>query len=379
MPFTFHRTFVSAQPRVLLGRAGGARGNVPGLTGLRGIAAWWVVLFHFKEFLPPVFPGWIMETVRNGFLAVDLFFVLSGLIIAHNYLHMFSRFKLREYGYFLGVRLARIYPLHIVMLLIFLINPIAIAVAGSDTINPIRYSPTYYMLSIFLLQNWGFTVSLAWNVPAWSISTEWFVYLGFPLVAWVANRGARSVTVSLAGIVVPLLILALALDTVGTTLGGAIVENGLLRCFTEFIAGVFVHRLWLQSDQHPIHDLLAATVLAGAAVCYFYLDFADQWTIPVSWVCAVFLMANCQRAATAIFSNRVLETIGTWSYSTYLCHYFVRDWVKFLLVRDGISAWLQLACYLMVTLIASALLYRLIEVPGRRHFRAILERAISRN
>jgi len=53
-----------------------------------------------------------------------------------------------------------------------------------------------------------------------------------------------------------------------------------------------------------------------------------------------------------------------------MAHYFVRDWVKFLLVRDGIGVAVQLTAYVLATALASVILYRWIEVPGRRRLRA---------
>ena len=96
-------------------RAGGRRDDIRSLTGLRGVAAWWVVLYHFNELLPVSVHGWPTALLGRGYLAVDLFFILSGFIIAYNYLDGFSAFDPRKYLHFLGVRIARIYPLHACM------------------------------------------------------------------------------------------------------------------------------------------------------------------------------------------------------------------------------------------------------------------------
>src|SRR5260221_174467 len=106
--------------------------SLPALTTIRGLAAWWVVLYHFKEEFPREFVGTpIFHFVAHGDFAVDLFFELSGFVIALNYASAFRRPTWMQYTKFLILRLARIYPLYIFILLIFLINPLAIALWSS--------------------------------------------------------------------------------------------------------------------------------------------------------------------------------------------------------------------------------------------------------
>ena len=157
--------------------------QIRALTSLRGIAAWWVVIFHFRQLLPANTPAILQTIAAQGYIAVDLFFVLSGCVITLNYATWFRRPTPRAYANFLALRLARIYPLHVVMMLFYLLTAIVLALASHHpTLGP-EYNPTYFLLSLVLLQNWGFTNDTAWNVPAWSISTEWFAYLIFPLLA----------------------------------------------------------------------------------------------------------------------------------------------------------------------------------------------------
>jgi peptidoglycan/LPS O-acetylase OafA/YrhL len=352
----------------------GKAGHIGGLTGLRGIAAWWVVLFHFREFLPQTLPAWIGQTCAQGYLAVDLFFILSGFIIGYNYLTDFGILTYRQYFHFLGVRLARIYPLHIVMLALFLLNPLAILIGASRGIDSVRYDPVYFVLSIFLVQNWGFTHSLSWNIPAWSISTEWFAYLCFPFIAWVVDRIPRGFGPAVLGSVLPLAILAAGLWLTDETLGGDINRNGLFRCVTEFTAGIFLYRLWRQFGHSNTLKAFSALLSIGCGLLYCFTPVQDFWLIPTAWASLIISLSGGKRAFGTIFTNRIVERAGAWSYSTYLVHYFVRDWVKFLLVHDGTNPWLPLTCYLITTAAASGLLYRMVEVPGRRILRQQVDR-----
>ncbi len=209
------------------------------LTAIRGVAAWWVVLFHFKEYLPQGVPRPI---AASGYLAVDLFFELSGFIIALNYAHRFQTINVREIIAFLSIRLARIYPLHLFMLILFLANPLVILLFR-DKSGP-EYDPQYFALSLVLLQNWGFTSKVAWNVPAWSISSEWFVYLLFPFMAWCSGRWVRNRLRAAGAGLALLFVLAIFFASTSGNLGEGVPYTGLTRCVLEFSAGIGIYLFW---------------------------------------------------------------------------------------------------------------------------------------
>ena len=63
---------------------------------------------------------------------------------------------------------------------------------------------------------------------------------------------------------------------------------------------------------------------------------------------------------------RLLLYVGEVSYSTYLVHYLVKDWSKFILVGDGTPSVAAFAAYISFTAAASVVLYHFVELPGRR-------------
>src|SRR5258707_7540721 len=86
--------------------------EIRSLTGMRGVAALAVVLYHLD--LGQDDTGLVQHIIHHGYLAVDLFFVLSGFIMALTYSHVFvERFNINKYWKFLNHRIARIYPLYI--------------------------------------------------------------------------------------------------------------------------------------------------------------------------------------------------------------------------------------------------------------------------
>jgi peptidoglycan/LPS O-acetylase OafA/YrhL len=96
------------------------------LTGIRGLAAGLVVLFHFYpwwvQLLPSLRP--CAALASRGWLGVDLFFMLSGFILSYVYSAGNTQLGFTEYRRFLWFRLARIYPNHLATLgIMALLNP----------------------------------------------------------------------------------------------------------------------------------------------------------------------------------------------------------------------------------------------------------------
>lgn len=352
---------------------------VPALTSVRGIAAWWVVLYHFRERLPSLGSEWLLSVIAHGYLAVDLFFILSGFVLALNYAEEFrERGSLAGAVGFYRLRFARIYPLHLVMLMLFLLNPLAISLfsASGDTS---AYPWDYFVLSLFLVQNWGFSGAMAWNVPAWSISTEIFAYLFFPLAAMLLARIIVTVGATLLAGVAVLMAISLAAQAVGGSLGNNIEGFGLVRCCLQFVLGMLVWRLRDRLGfATPRLSHAAILIAIGLILAYALLPIGDALVIPAAFALVVFGLAD-SRARTGVWLNASwLQTAGLISYSTYLSHYFIRDWVKFVLVRPDIPQWVALVVYLLLVALASIVLYRMVEVPGRTWLRGLGGQRVQR-
>jgi len=194
-------------------------GDIPALTGIRFAAAWWVVLFHIYLFNEdamsrdhPALIAVLGPVISQGDLGVDLFFLLSGFVLAHNYLDRLGpRPSLRAAAHFVWLRLARIWPLYMVAILgggILL----AVREALWDTEPNVPLTVGKLVQQVFMVQQWPASAvpNSSWTGPAWSISAEWLAYLCFPLLAllvWRLQRHAgRAVTLVAAGLVmVPLL------------------------------------------------------------------------------------------------------------------------------------------------------------------------------
>ena len=166
---------------------------LPTLTGLRGFAALAVLFYHIRSGMAGFLPERVIAVLAQGYLAVDLFFVLSGFVLWWTYGAEFRDQGIRAAPRFIVRRFARIFPLHVAILSAMLLFAVALLVSGRDPGAHYSFAalPAHYLLA----QNWGFGNGLTWNDPAWSISTEWAAYLLLAIAGgWLTRlpRGAWS-------------------------------------------------------------------------------------------------------------------------------------------------------------------------------------------
>jgi len=316
-------------------------------------------------------------------LAVDVFFVLSGFVITHVYKDGFARrVTAWRYRNFLKARVARLYPLHVAVLLLFVATAIAeraAAYALNGSFDPIplvgERSLSGFFANLVMLQGlWA--RQLSWNDPAWSISLEFLAYLLFP-VLWRARRVGK------AGI--GCLLLAVLVWLAYCTGDYFNQWNGpyaILRCLTEFLVGSLLYSVYQSGLFAPVlasdGALLAVALLLGALLHIAAPDLGIIALFPLLILAAVRNTGHCAR----LLNSRPLLWLGDISYSLYLLHWFVlflvTEVVRRLAGIDFVTLPLGTSLSLMVAMIGlslalAALSFRFIEVTGRRWLRRRLD------
>lgn len=179
------------------------REDVLGLTGLRFVAAFSVLLGHSLSTLTdhetPL--GWIYWVKQSSGFGMTLFFVLSGFVIHYNYAALVKNEGWRGVGAYLWARFARLYPLFFLMLVV----NVAVSSRFRELLagHPERFESTLLALPYFLasIHSWVY-VPIQGNALVsaigggssitWSISTEWFFYFVYPCIAWLILKPRRS-------------------------------------------------------------------------------------------------------------------------------------------------------------------------------------------
>ena len=173
---------------------------IPSLTGIRGIAACWVLLFHLQMIgeangMTPALPGY--RLLAAGWTGVDLFFLLSGFMLMHANARPFAALRRGSVARFFAARFLRVYPLGVASLAF-----VALIIAADPgfarhfaTLSPGNLSRASFLATLSLATRWV-PVKGSWNEPIWSLSAEIIGYLAFPILAFAALR-IRSATVAL--------------------------------------------------------------------------------------------------------------------------------------------------------------------------------------
>lgn len=329
---------------------------LPGLTGLRGVGAVWVAVYHAQY-------GLDLPVADAGYLGVDLFFILSGFVLSHA--HSDPIWTWPRYGAFLRTRFARIFPMHWAALA--LLGAALILYPRVGTEMPGRFGWRELLSSLLLVQNWGWGRPAAWNAPAWSLSTEWLVSIGFPLFLVPASRVHRPWAAALL-CALCLAVFAAFLFITRNPTPGVVARAGIVRTACEFAAGCVLYRIHAAGLR-----LNAVSACAGAALvlCGLLLPSLAMLTV-FGFPTLILLAAQSDGIVSAALSSSPAVFFGEISYSIYLLHWpllQVSNRLRSPLHLDGTTGCLWFLGYFAVVVALSAATYRLIEMPARRLLR----------
>lgn len=341
-----------------------SRVQLEALTGLRGIAAFYVVLYHLRSGQLNILPDWMVTLLSKGYLAVDLFFILSGFVMWTSYSGKFSSGGLSTTSAFLWRRMARIYPLHLAILVAMAAFAVAVQITGRDPGPDMNFGELPFHL--ILVQNWGIVDAMRWNDPAWSISAEFAAYLIFPLIALGAAWDRRNYIMLLAAVIALLAVIAVGFELSGhATLGSGISEMGVFRCIIQFTIGTALASLW----QRARDQLSAAKIFAGAIAIFIFgfgMELDEPAFIP-SALAALMLATALANDALPILSRGPVHYLGQISYAVYLSHMFLYTLFKLLFVDDAANVGIGAAAgFIAMMLLISAALYHYLELPPQR-------------
>ena len=355
--------------------------EIRSLTGLRGVAAGYVVLYHFLSFGP----GLAGNMLRHGYLAVDLFFVLSGFVMAMTYSVDFeTKYNPVSHLRFLGKRLGRVYPLYIVATLLCAV------LAYSGYLSQTSVSSQSLLGNIFLVQAWGLTDSL--DGPAWSISTEMAAYLLFPAFACLMLFRSWGVAcVMVFAVVCSLMFVASRSDaSINQVVDGLTSRAGLLdvhdcrtvypmiRCLSGFLLGLFA---WRSINIPEVKRLFQRRSMQWMVVSLAFILLA----IPRSDVIEILLfvplvmgLSVTSSSASRFFGFKLIYQLGVISYSLYLAHFPLQQVTEPLIAiaKNHFSHGYSLVGVLLIgpTLAISVFLFHFVESPGRAWSRRLITR-----
>lgn len=369
--------------------------DIPGLTGLRGLAALLIVIHHVGLLVLPL-RGTVVGPAlgKCGLLGMSIFFVLSGFVIHYNYA---AKVVVGGRGIsdFLIARFARLYPLY------------AIFVLCNFVYNHSAFPAYAHFLPVNLLgiQSWiysvhgtiNLTLSQVYANNAWSISTELMLYLMFIPLAMFARLGSasfkRGITLVVLGIVGRIVFVHFA-GGMGNRLATAFGESPALpadqwliyfspygRIF-EFIAGVGLSELWsaraLTTAEKRVAGLLGT--IGFAYILTAFLD-ASMFSLPnffegndlhIGYAVAVPLAIFAICLNGKILCGKIALWIGEISYSLYLVHGVM---IPIFGGTDSMMGYaLKATMFISTLIIVATLTHAFVEMPSKNLIMSLYKR-----
>jgi len=349
--------------------------RIEALTGLRGVAALVVLAFHLRAIGGPAddLAG------ERGYLAVHLFFVLSGYVMCHAHFAEYAQGRF-SYGRFIGLRLGRIWPAHMAVLGLWLLAIATASLAGIPFNADSEHGLGAYVLAYAtMVHAWGMYAVHDFNPPSWSVSAEWFAYLLFPLFVMAVRplRGRVAIVLAAIALLAGAFAVLLSLDALAMAYDRFV----LARTALGFALGCLMWRL-AQAQPPPILSALAADaatigilVLALIAPATDAIDFLYL----ALFALLVFGLGEERGIVARLLASQPMRFLGEISYSLYLIHWLamgasVKLWTRAFGPPQGGWTLLVAAIATVVSLVAATAIYRLVEAPARQAVRRFLAR-----
>ena len=307
-------------------RAVPATSRFEALDAWRGICALLVAFLHAPFYDLVRDAAWL----DNLQFCVDVFFVLSGFVLMHG---MGTRLATgAEVQRFAVVRFGRLWPLHAVVLAVFVLIETARFIAARHGDGPAFVlapfgqgrTPGDILDNVLMIQAIGPTGALSWNFPAWSIAVEFWTSLVFAAIVWTfgARRPLPFLVLALAG--------GLALYALSPSTPLVIERWGLLRCLCDFSVGCLACQL--RGLLRPPRIGATTLELAVTALALGFVAFVRPGPVgflaPVLFGAFVLVFSFERGAVSRWLRAPALQRLGRWSFSIYMLHILVFEVVR---------------------------------------------------
>jgi peptidoglycan/LPS O-acetylase OafA/YrhL len=332
------------------------------LETLRFVASFIVLAYHYTYYIQK-------RDLFKGYLAVDLFFVLSGFVIASGYRSRIGTISL--YGQFMKKRVARLYPLHFLTLMIYVCIGFA-AMRGLVRLdNGNKYNLHELLTNLTLTHAWGFGHLLSFNTVSWSISAEFAAYLLFPLTLWLMGRGMLSGIAVIASLYVAAAIFAVRVAHL--PLPQLTWQLGVVRAIPAFALGVwtalYLPVITAKLPRNTTIPLFYLSMVVFIACTFFSLN--DYIGMLAASTLVILGAVNDYLGKSNYVSNRMLSRHGELTYSVYMIHPIVASiLITGVFTRvfspSATVVYVAILVSTTVTLVLSALSLRYFEQPLQR-------------
>ena len=299
-------------------------------------------------------------------LFVDLFFLISGFVIAYIYHNRMN--SLVDYVTFLQRRVGRLVPLHWLTLAAFIAMWSMLVLLHSAATNTPSFKPQCIAETALLMHSF-LSCGRTFNSVTWSISAEMVMYIAFPVVAFI---GARSASALLG---IGLTILTVMMTFVVSQHGWNWLDSSwidlspVLRALPSFVFGAALFYNRNIVSRLPAPGFILAVSSAGLIVA-MVSGLSQLVTLFIVYMVAIAAVASDVQGGPSVMVRR-FAPLGQLTYSIYMWHMLFISFLlngigdKFVNANTSSAIILVAACYISI-FIVSYLSFCFIETPARR-------------
>jgi peptidoglycan/LPS O-acetylase OafA/YrhL len=354
------------------------RVELPALTSLRGLAALTVLLFHANNlalnYTHGADTGFVpLKIWSRGYLAVDLFFFLSGFVLTHVYGNLLTEGRTwRAVGRFLWARFCRIYPTSV-----FAAGVCALQFTLGRVLFPDGVSFKAQFIGNLTLMQVPWLDPILLNPPSWSISAEFYAYLMFPFLVPVILRLKTPVVVGIGAA----LLTAIALSHHG--LGDCDRGAGwaaLIRALPEFAAGIVAYRCYSQQFLRKFWQngaTFAGVITLIVVACLMRVSDGAV----VMLLLALLMASVCNAGRSSRFIDaRPLRWLGEISFSVYIFQtsiFMLLMQIAHATTPRGLSGVWLASLAVPLALASGAIVHRCVDEPVRAMLRGLPDRVMA--
>ena len=309
----------------------------------RGIFASMVVFFHMSPFADTIILN--NKFVRHGDLFVDFFFVLSGFVITYTHQNVAHA---SDAGLFYKKRFFRLYPLHLIMLLVFvgieLAKDLFVGHIQINQLNNVNNNLSTFFYNLFLIHSIKMpgVTDVSWNIPSWSISAEMLCYLLFGMVIWLIHK----IHIYKIRNIVYAIVIAVALAMYYYARGDfdltSTFNYGFLRAWIGFFTGAICFNFFSSTREKVIGlpailfhvlELLSIIIMVVMICLNDYLKY-DGYLYVLLFFCSIYIFSFEKGFLSGLLKRSgLLQRIGAYSYSIYMTHAFLLSLFNIVFIR----------------------------------------------
>lgn len=345
----------------------------------RGLAAFVVLISHYGHFFQYKQNGypenWSSETLplyqyigfiyHQGGKAVEFFFCISGFIFFMYYFKKISHRQITPFNFFL-LRFSRLYPLHIISLIIVAIWALIFFNLTGFYFIYENNDLKHFLLNIFLISHWGFQDGGSFNEPIWSVSIEVFLYGSFFALSYMLRN--------------------ILLICISCLLIGLFITLNIYYSFGVGIVCFFIGGLIFYIHNYIINKKIENHALIVATISFFlisYIIFINPYNLSIYirdllaffllFPILILILSFIDLFKISFFKKASL--FGDLSYSVYIIHFPIQLIMVTLCLlfsyNLNFAEPLVLLFFIVLTFAISYLSYKYLEVPMRNFIRKI--------